>query len=302
MLGDREFASAMAVEAYQLGKRFGDVWGVKEATFELGRGMVGVLAGPNGAGKTTTTRILTTYYKPDKGEARVCGFDVVKDYKRVRRVISYLPQGYSVSLDLTPEELVVSTLMSRGLSFSDARREARRWLEALGMRELRKRRLWVLSGGERRRALVASVLAEPAEVYFLDEPTTGIDVEGRYEVLKVIREVVSHGATVFMTTHNLAEAQMVADIVVFINSGITVKLGSPTQLLESFPWRFKAVVNGRSSLPEGVPCLPLGDKLVVYARTRSELYGLLEELKVDVHGVREVDLEDVYLHTVGGGR
>lgn len=292
----------MTIEARQLGKRFGEVWGVKEATFTLSKGMVGVLAGPNGAGKTTTVRILTTYYRPDKGEARVCGFDVARDYRRVRRVISYLPQGYGVSLDLTPEELIVSTLMSRGLGFFDAREEARRWLEALGMWELRKRRMWVLSGGERRRALVASVLAEPAEVYFLDEPTTGIDVEGRYEVLKVIREAVSHGATVFMTTHNLAEAQMAADIVVFISSGVTVKSGSPMQLLEGFPWRFKAVVNGRNGPPEGVPCLRLGDKLVVYAKTRSELYGLIEELKVDVHGVREVDLEDVYLHTVGGGR
>jgi ABC-2 type transport system ATP-binding protein len=290
----------MAVEARGLGKRFGEVWGLREATFELGKRFVGVLAGPNGAGKTTTTRILATYYRPDKGEAYVCGFDVVKEYREVRRVIAYMPQEYRVSLDLTPEELIVANLMKRGISYFDARREARRWLEALGMWELRKRRLWVLSGGERRRALVASVLAEPAEVYFLDEPTTGIDVEGRYEVLKVVREAVSQGATVFMTTHNLSEARVVADTVVFISSGVTVAAGNPQELLESFPWRFKAFVNGRGELPGDVPHIRLGDRQVIYARAREELYELLKELKVDVHGVYEVDLEDVYLQVVRG--
>lgn len=286
------------IEAYELGKRFGDVWGLRDATFKLGKGSVAVLAGPNGSGKTTTTRILTTYYRPDRGRAYVCGFDVVEEYREVRRVVAYLPQGYGVSLDMTPEELVVSELMMRGLSYMDANSEARRWLEALGMWELKNRRLWVLSGGERRRAMVASVLAEPAEAYFLDEPTAGIDIEGRYDVLKALREVASSGATVFMTTHNMVEAQMAADSVVFISGGVTTAAGSPRELIESFPWRFKAVVNNRSELPEDVPHLRLGDKLVVYAKTRSELYGLLEELKVDVHGVHEVDLEDVYLAKV----
>uniref|UniRef100_A0A7C3SL43 ATP-binding cassette domain-containing protein n=1 Tax=Thermofilum pendens TaxID=2269 RepID=A0A7C3SL43_THEPE len=127
----------MSVVARGLGKKFGSVWGLREATFELERKSVSVLAGPNGAGKTTTTRILATYFKPDKGEAYVCGFDVVREYREVRRIIAYMPQEYRVSLDLTPEELVVSSLMKRGVSYSDAKREARRWLEALGMWELR---------------------------------------------------------------------------------------------------------------------------------------------------------------------
>jgi len=286
------------VVARGLGKKFGSVWGLREATFELEKKSVSVLAGPNGAGKTTTTRILATYFKPDKGEAYVCGFDVVREYREVRRIIAYMPQEYRVSLDLTPEELVVSSLMKRGVSYSDAKREARRWLEALGMWELRGRRLWLLSGGERRRALVASVLAEPAEVYFLDEPITGIDVEGRYEVLRVLREVAAQGATVFMTTHNLSEAQVAADTVVFISAGVTVAAGNPQKLLESFPWRYKAFVNSRGELPGDVPHMRLGDRLVVYARAREELYELLRELEVDVHGVHEVNLEDVYLQMV----
>ncbi|PLJ77390.1 ABC transporter ATP-binding protein [Infirmifilum sp. SLHALR2] len=288
----------MTVEAEGLGKRFGEVWGVREATLSVERGTVAVLAGPNGAGKTTTTRILTTYYRPDKGWARVCGFDVVKEYREVRRRIAYLPQGYNVANDLTPEELVTAALMMRGYSYFSARREARRWLEELGLWEIRNRRLWQLSGGEKRRAVVASVLAEPAEVYFLDEPTTGIDVEGRYEVLKAVRKAASGGATVFMTTHNLSEAQLAADRVIFINSGRTVLTGSPAELLEKFPWKYKAVIDSPSQELRGFPHLSLGDKVVVYSSSRAELYSILEELKVPVHAVREVDLEDVYLHAV----
>lgn len=288
----------MSVEAFNLGKRFGDVWGVKDATLTVKDGSVAVLAGPNGAGKTTTTRILTTYYKPDKGQARVCGYDVVKEYRQVRRMISYLPQGYGVSGDLTPEELILSTLMVRGFSYFDAKREARKWLEALGLWEIRNRRFWVMSGGEKRRAVVASSLAEPVEVYFLDEPTTGIDVEGRYEVLKSVREVAASGATVFMTTHNLSEAQIAADEVVFISSGKTILSGKPAQLMESFPWRYKAIVDKRNGIPENLPYIDVGDKIIVYARARSELYNVIEELKTNVHGVREVDLEDVYFHAV----
>lgn len=291
----------MSVEAVELGKRFGEVWGIREVTLSVQPGTVAVLAGPNGAGKTTTTRVLTTYYRPDKGSARVCGFDVVKEFREVRRRVAYLPQGYGVSGDLTPEELIVASLMMRGFSYLDARRAAKMWLEELGLWEIRSRRFWVLSGGEKRRAVVAAGLAEPAEVYFLDEPTTGIDVEGRYEVLKVVRKAAAQGATVFMTTHNLSEAQLAADEVFFISSGRTVCSGKPSVLLEMFQWKYKAVVDRGCGDLGNLAHLDLGDKVVIYAKARSELYGILENLKLNVHGVREVDLEDVYLHAVRVG-
>lgn len=288
----------MSVEAFELGKKFGETWGAKNVTLSVGKGSVAVLAGPNGAGKTTTTRILTTFFKPDKGWARVGGFDVVREYREVRKIISYLPQGYGMGGDMTPEEFVVSTLMTRGFSYLEAKREARRWLEALGIWEIRSRRAWVLSGGERRRAVVASALAVPASVYFLDEPTAGVDVEGRYAVLKAVREVASSGVTVFMTTHNLAEAQMAADEVFFINSGTTIASGKPSALVEALPYKFKAVVDKRNHLPEGTQYIDLGDKVVIYARTRGELYSIVEELKTSIHEMREVDLEDAYLNAV----
>lgn len=261
---------------------------------------VSVLAGPNGAGKTTTTRILATYYRADRGWARIKGLDVAGEYRQVRRLVAYQPQGSGIGGDITPEEFIVATLMTRGISYWEAKAEARRWLELLDMWDLRNRRAWNLSGGERRRAVVAATLAAPAEVYLLDEPTTGIDVEGRYSVLKAIRNAAAQGSTILVTTHNLAEAQIAADSVVFINSGVTVASGKPAALLESLPWRFKAVIDRPGKMPGEIPHIDLGDKVIIYSKARGELYGIVEELEVKIHGIQEVDLEDAYLYAVRG--
>jgi ABC-2 type transport system ATP-binding protein len=197
----------MAVESVGLGKRFGNVWAVKDATFSVGERSIAVLAGPNGVGKTTTIRMLTTVLKPSKGFARVAGFDVVKEFREVRKRISYLPQDYAANWDATSYEFIACSLMIRGFSYFDARREARKWIEMLGLENVWNRPLRVLSGGEVRKTLVASTLASNTDIIFLDEPTTGLDVEARYTVLKAIRDSVKvTGSTIVLTTHMLEEA------------------------------------------------------------------------------------------------
>jgi len=287
-----------AIEAFDLGKRFRDFWAVKSLSMKFRRSELGVLAGPNGAGKTTTVRMLTTYFKPSKGWARVAGYDTVKECKEVRRRVSYLPQGVGLYGDITPEEYVVQNLMLRGISYWDAKKEAKTWIELLGLWDVRKRRAYVLSGGEKRRALVAAALSVPAEVYILDEPTTGIDVEGRYTVLKALRRAAASGSTVLVTTHNLYEAQIAADSVVVIDRGQVVAEGHPQKLVDSFRWRFKAVIDKPGRPLTGVDHIDLGDKVVVYGASRGEVLRLVEELGVGVHAVKEVDLEDVYLYMV----
>jgi len=290
------------IECFDLGKRFGETWGVKEASFKATRGAVVVLAGPNGAGKTTTIRILTTVYKPDKGFARVAGYDVVKEYREVRKRVSYQPQIYDMPSNLTPMEFVVANLMMNGYSYLTARREAKRWLETLGLWDIRDRVGWVLSGGERRRALLASILAVEADVYFLDEPTTGIDVEGKYQVLKIIRETVSKGSAILLSTHDMIEAQLVADEIVFMSRGKTIAQGSPRELLNKIPYRYKAVVDKKRVLSLDVSkYIDVGDKAIIYGESRSELLNLLEDLDIINYEVKETDLEDVYLSIVRGG-
>jgi len=191
--------------------------------------------------------------------------------------------------------------MMHGYDYSTARREARRWLEELGIWEVRNRRLWVLSGGEKRRAVLASILAVDADVYLLDEPTTGIDVEGKYNVLKMIRKVVSSGSTILLTTHDMIEAQIVADEVVFVNRGLTIARGSPMQLLSKIPYKYKAVIEKKPGLELRVDnYLDLGDKVIVYGKTMSEILNSLSSLEVSSYDLREVDLEDVYLTLMRG--
>ena len=293
----------MAVESVGLGKRFGDVWAVKDATFSVRKKSIAVLAGPNGAGKTTTIRMLTTVLKPSKGFARVAGFDVVKEFREVRKRISYLPQDYSANWDATPYEFIACSLMMRGFSYFDARREARKWIEMLGLENVWNRPLRVLSGGEKRKTLAASTLASNADIVFLDEPTTGLDVEARYTVLKAIRDSAKvTGSTIVLTTHMLEEAQLIADHVAFINGGEVIASGEPKELLSRLPYRFRVVLEGIDRKCLSNKFIDLGEKVITWTRSEDEARQLVELCKSISFSVKDVTLEDVYLYIVGEKR
>uniref|UniRef100_A0A7J3Z7G7 ABC transporter ATP-binding protein n=1 Tax=Ignisphaera aggregans TaxID=334771 RepID=A0A7J3Z7G7_9CREN len=289
-----------AVEAIELSKRFESVWAVKNITFSVGERAIAVLAGPNGAGKTTTVRMLTTVLSPSKGFARVMGFDVVKEFREVRKRIAYLPQDYGAMGDVTPYEFIAYTLMMRGFSYFVAKKEARRWIELLGLEQIAKRRSWVLSGGERRKMLVAATLASHADVVFLDEPTTGLDVESRYSILKVIRDASKElGSTILLTTHMLEEVQLIADHVVFINSGEVVAQGGPGALLSKLPYRYRVVLEGVDKGCLGNKHIDLGEKVITWVKSVEEAKHVAEVCKPSAYSTKDVFLEDVYLYIVG---
>lgn len=291
-----------ALEAEGLVKRFGNVEALRGVSLEARKGELLVLAGPNGAGKTTTVRIFTTNLRPDAGEARVLGYDVVREYREVRRRIAYIPQGFEPFWEHTPEEYVTAVLMMRGWSFWEARAQAKRWLDALGLSDAR-RPIRVLSGGQVRRAVVAAVLATEAEVLFLDEPTEGLDVEVRREVWRALRERLRDGSSILMTTHDMGEAEVVADRVALINSGVVLCQESPRALVEKVPYRYRAVVKKGSPLP--ADAVDLGDRAIVYFRSRSELGEFVSSLSDPglLVSAGSVGLEDAYLFLLrGGGR
>jgi len=294
--------TTIAVETSDLGKRFGDFWAVKNATFSIKRGCVAVLAGPNGAGKTTTVRMLTTVLKPSKGYARIEGFDVVKDYLEVRKRIAYMPQDYGIPGDITPYEFIKYSLMMKGFSYFTARREAKKWIDLLGLRQVANRSGWVLSGGERRKMIVAATLASNADVIFLDEPTAGLDVESKYSVLRAIKEASKQtGSTILLTTHMLEEAQLIADQVVFVNSGVVVTTGTPRELLGKIPYKYKVILEAvDKKCLNGTKYIDLGDKIMVWTKSIDEARQITDECKSYNYSIRETTLEDVYLYIVGG--
>jgi ABC-2 type transport system ATP-binding protein len=161
----------------------------------------------------------------------------------------------------------------------------------------------VLSGGERRKMIVAATLASNTDVVFLDEPTTGLDVESKYSVLRVIKEASKQtGSTILLTTHMLEEAQLIADQVVFMNSGVVVASGAPSDLLSKIPYKYKIVLEVVDTrCLSGVKHLDVGGKVIVWTRSIEEAKQVAETCKPFTYSIRETTLEDVYLYIVGGG-
>ncbi|QIK61922.1 ATP-binding cassette domain-containing protein [Leucobacter viscericola] len=222
-----------AVEAEGLVKVFGQNRAVDGVDLQVKTGSVYGVLGPNGAGKTTTINMLATLLRPDGGTGRIFGHDVVKEPQVVRQLIGVTGQFASVdeTLSATENLMIFSRLL--GLSRAEAKAKAADLLERFGLSEAAKRPLKNFSGGMRRRLdLAASLIAQPPLI-FLDEPTTGLDPRTRGQMWDTIRELVSTGSTVVLTTQYLDEADQLADRIAVIDHGRVVAEGTPDSLKAS---------------------------------------------------------------------
>ena len=219
-----------AIHARGLVKRFGSTTAVAGIDLTVARGTVYGLLGPNGAGKTTTVRILATLIAPDGGAARVLGHDVVAEAAAVRRRVSLTGQVATVDEDLTGAENLVLLGRLAGLSRAAARNRASDLLDAFGLAKAASRQAKAYSGGMRRRLDLAASILVQADLYFLDEPTTGLDPASRAQVWDIIRAVAADGAAVLLTTQDLDEADQLADRVAVIDRGTIVAEGTTSEL------------------------------------------------------------------------
>ncbi|NQX27176.1 ATP-binding cassette domain-containing protein [Microbacteriaceae bacterium VKM Ac-2854] len=225
--------SEWAVEARGLVKTFGDNRAVDGVDLLVRTGTVYGVLGPNGAGKTTTIRMLATLLKPDGGEGRVFGHDVVREAQVVRQLIGVTGQYASVDETLSATENLVLFSRLHGLSRAAAKAKSTELLESFGLTAAAKRPLKNFSGGMRRRLdLAASLIAQPPLI-FLDEPTTGLDPRTRAQMWDTIRELVSTGSTVVLTTQYLDEADQLADRIAVIDTGRVVAEGTADELKAS---------------------------------------------------------------------
>jgi ABC-2 type transport system ATP-binding protein len=220
----------VAVEAEGLRKRFGATEAVRGLDLTVTAGTIYGLLGPNGAGKTTTVRILATLLRPDGGRAAVLGHDVVREAAAVRRRIALAGQAATVDEDLTGRENLLFLGRLSGLSRSGARARAAGLLEAFGLTGAGGKQAKAYSGGMRRRLDLAASFLVPAELYFLDEPTTGLDPAARAQVWQIVRSAAEVGSTVLLTTQYLEEADRLADRVAVIDRGTVVAEGTPAGL------------------------------------------------------------------------
>jgi ABC-2 type transport system ATP-binding protein len=213
-----------------LGKRYGDLWALRDVDLAVPQGSVLGLLGHNGAGKTTAVRILTTLLRPTEGRASVAGHDVVSEAATVRTRIGLAGQQATVDGLLSGRANLEMVGRLYHLPRAVARARADELLERLGLTDAADRLVRTFSGGMRRRLdLAASLVASPP-VLFLDEPTTGLDPRSRIELWELLEELVRDGATVLLTTQYLEEADRLADDIVVLEGGRSAAQGSPAQL------------------------------------------------------------------------
>jgi oleandomycin transport system ATP-binding protein len=226
----RNIVEDLVVRAEGLRKRFGTTQALDGVDLAMRRGTVLGVLGPNGAGKTTAVRVLATLLRPDEGRAEVAGVDVLKNPKEVRRRIGLTGQYASVDEDLTGVQNLVLIGRLLDLNGKEARRRAGELLEWFDLTEAAQRPAKTYSGGMRRRLDLAASLVGRPEVIFLDEPTTGLDPAKREDMWGVVRNQVTRGASVLLTTQYLEEADALADEIVVVDHGRVIAQDTPDGL------------------------------------------------------------------------
>jgi len=218
------------IEAHALTRRFGDLVAVDHVGFAVQSGEVFGFLGPNGAGKTTTVRMLTGVLDPTLGTALIQGHDIMEDPLSARAHLGVLPEEANCYLDLSVWRNLMLSGELYGLSAQQRKREGERLLDMVGLADRKRQKARTLSKGLRQRLMMACALVSNPDVLFLDEPTGGLDVKSARLLRDRIRGMKPRGVTVFLTTHNMDEAEELCDRVAIINHGRIAAIESPAEL------------------------------------------------------------------------
>lgn len=305
-----------AIEVQDIRKRFGDFTAVNGISFSVQPGEVFGLLGPNGAGKSTLIRMLTTLLPPTSGTAVIGGHDVVKNSDGVRRAIGVIPQAMTSDTELSVEENLIIFSKLYGVPGARRKQLIDELLAAVDLTEWRDKQVMYLSGGMRRRVEIARGLVHEPKIFFLDEPTTGLDPVSRVHVWEMIKKVKEQrGLTVLLTTHYMDEADKLCDRIAIVDHGKLVALDSPLKLKASIPSQnaieasFSAVPAGWSERLKALPhvqSVTNDDHVFRIATadgpaTTTALVAAAQDAGLDVRSlaVKSTTLDDVFVHYTG---
>jgi ABC-2 type transport system ATP-binding protein len=305
-----------AIEVLDIRKRFGDFTAVDGVSFAVQPGEVFGLLGPNGAGKSTLIRMLTTLLPPTSGTATVAGFDVSKNADGVRRAIGVIPQAMTSDTELSVEENLIIFSKLYGVPGAKRQQLIDELLAAVDLSEWRDKQVMYLSGGMRRRVEIARGLVHEPKIFFLDEPTTGLDPVSRVAVWDMIRKIKEQrGLTVLLTTHYMDEADKLCDRIAIVDHGQLVALDSPLKLKASIPSQnaievsFSAVPGGWTDTLKALPhvqSVTSDDHVFRIATadgpaTTTALVAAAKGAALDVQSlaVKSTTLDDVFVHYTG---
>ena len=305
-----------AIEVRDIVKRFGDFTAVNGISFAVERGETFGLLGPNGAGKSTLIRMLTTLIPPTEGTAVIGGIDVRRDPDGVRRVIGVIPQALTSDLELSARENLLIFSKLYGVPRSKRERLIAELLAAVELTAWADKPVKNLSGGMRRRVEIARGLVHEPHIFFLDEPTTGLDPVSRTAVWEMLRKVkATHDLTVLITTHYMDEADKLCDRIAIVDHGKLVALDSPMRLKASVPGANVVEASFADVPPDWMARLERlpgvervsGDASVARLATHSgpaTTTALMSEataagVKVLSLAVQSTTLDDVFVHYTG---
>ncbi|MCD1295234.1 multidrug ABC transporter ATP-binding protein [Methanocella sp. CWC-04] len=301
-----------AIAINGLTKKFDKLTAVDNVDLEIKDGEFFGLLGPNGAGKTTLIRTLVGLSIPTSGNATIFGRDVVNDMYESRELIGVVPQEFNFDENLTVKEILTYHAGYYGISRKEREERADRILEFLEIKEKAGQLCNKLSGGMKRRVLIGRALMQQPKVLFLDEPTTGVDVQLRRNLWVMLKELNARGTTIVLTTHYIEEAESLCDRVAIMDHGKIIALGTPEELKRSSDSinRIELEISGNE-----IPDIKMIPGVLSYSRkediltvrvtdTGTAAVALLDYLKT--HGVsvrsmhiRESTLEDVFIKLTG---
>src|SRR5207247_2858855 len=225
-----------AIDVRHIVKKFGDFTAVNGITFGVEEGEIFGLLGPNGAGKSTLIRMLVTLLPPTSGTAIVNGFDVVKEADGVRHSIGVIPQAMTSDLELSVEENLIIFAKLYGVARAKREKLIAELLQAVELTQWRTAQVKHLSGGMRRRVEIARGLVHEPRIFFLDEPTTGLDPVSRVAVWQMLQKIKrERDLTILLTTHYMDEADKLCDRIAIVDHGELKALDSPRKLKASIP-------------------------------------------------------------------
>jgi ABC-2 type transport system ATP-binding protein len=306
-----------SIQVRELTKYFGKLLAVDHITFEVEEGEIFGFLGPNGAGKTTTMRMLTNLTRPSEGSASILGMDTVRDSLKVKAVVGIVPEASNVFLELDTVANLTFTGALYGVHRKERTQRADELISLFGLEEHRGKKAIELSLGLRRRLTIAMSLMHGPRVVFFDEPTSGLDVESSRLIREVMRDLHKEGVTVFITTHNMEEANQLCHRIAVIDRAKLIAIDTPERLKQAasesqaVEVAFDRELNSdEEGALENLPCVSqvraLGDKYHLVASDPPCVLGAIYPF-MNERGLKPVSLntygpslEDVFIKLTGG--
>jgi ABC-2 type transport system ATP-binding protein len=304
-----------AIVVDHLTRRFGNLVAVNDVSFQVGEGEIFGYLGPNGAGKTTTIRILTGITAPTAGNAAIFGYDIQRETIRARRCMGIVPETSNIYDDLSAWKNMLFSGELYGVGMPERMDRARKLLSTFGLLERKDDRVRGFSKGMKRRLTLAMGLINDPRLLFLDEPTSGLDVQSNLIIRQVIRDLHERGVTVFLTTHNIEEANVMCERVAIINKGMIAAIDAPEKLkatiqsVQSIEIGFDhlepGIIGALEKIPQVNEVRREGNKVRLFTAHPGEVLSLSMEylqahhirpLSVNTHGP---SLEDVFIRLTG---